>query len=150
MSRCLIAAAVAFAAWSQGTAGAAFKSTPTATHTITAHTLLAPTLSCTASGTGLLGATVHLTWPATADSTTADPYGPGFLTDGYEIDSGTTTGGPYPTFVATVARTATSYDDAGPAGGTSYYVIRNSKQLWRSAKSNQVTASVQTLSATCA
>jgi hypothetical protein len=119
-------------------------------NSVTGHTLVAPTLSCSASGSGLLGANVHLTWPATSDSTTVDKYSPAnFLTDGYEIDSGTTNGGPYPTVVATVARTATSANDGGPAGGTSYYVIRSTKSLWRSANSNQVTASVQLLSASC-
>jgi hypothetical protein len=149
VSKCLIATTVAVAVLTQGTAVATFNSIQTATHSITAHTLVTPTLSCTASGTGLLGATVHLTWPAASDSTTSDPYGSGFLTDGYEIDSGTINGGPYPTVVATATRTATSYNDTAPANGTSYYVIRSTKLLWRSAKSNQVTSSVQALSASC-
>jgi hypothetical protein len=88
-----------------------------------------------AAASGLSGTCAHavalLSWTATAST----------FADGYEILRGTTSGGPY-THVANVTGQATvTYSDSSLKKGTYYYVVRATKQLWRSTDSNQAAVS---------
>jgi hypothetical protein len=87
-----------------------------------------------AAPTGL-GATcsnsvAHLTWTQTSS----------IWADGYEVLRGTVNGGPYAVIATVVGRGTTTYNDATVNGSSIYYyVVRATKQLWRSGYSNQVT-----------
>lgn len=144
VARGLGALAVALAAWAEATtpAWATFHSAATASSTVSSHQLLAPTLSCGLVGVG----SVTLTWTAPADTLLADVYGTGFLTDGYEVAGGSTSGGPY-SAIATTA--ATTYTVSGLSNGTHYFVVRTTKKSWRSAGSNARTATVARGVTTC-
>jgi hypothetical protein len=132
VARGLGALAVALAVWAEGTtpAWATFRKTATASSTVSTHTLLAPTLSCGSTGFR----SVTMSWTAPADTLLADVYGTGFLAAGYELARGTTSGGPYPTTVATAVTLSTT---TGLANGTYYFVVRTTKNSWRSTNSNQ-------------
>jgi hypothetical protein len=128
MRRALVLAAVAVLVWATP-ALASFTSGGSASATVSAHQLGTPTLSC--GGLGILSVTLN--WTAPADTTQADVYGTGNLATGYELLRGTTSGGPYPTVVAT---TGTTHTDSLVAG-TYYYVVRTTKQQWKGPLSNQ-------------
>jgi len=87
-------------------------------------TLDAPT-SLNATG----GATISLSWTATADT----------YASGHRVFRSTTTGGPYSQIAEVTPRTATTYIDS-PSGGTYYYVVRAFYQNWESANSNEASA----------
>jgi hypothetical protein len=130
--------------WIHGTpeALATFRSTATASPTVSAHQLGVPTLSC--GGLGVLSVTLN--WTAPADTTQPDVYGSGFLASGYELARGTTAGGPYNT-VKLVSGTSST---ESLTAGTWYYVVRTVKHSWRGAKSNERRVNaVLFLAATC-
>ena len=125
------AAGVAVFLWIHGTpdAMATFQKTTTAGFSASAHLMGTPTLSCGALG--ILSAA--LTWTAPADTTQVDVYGTGFLASGYELARGTASGGPYNTLTA-VATTSTT---VSLSAGDFYFVVRTSKNSWRSTNSNE-------------
>lgn len=121
----VVAAATLFSLIGASVAGASFLDNASASGTLAAATLQAP--SALTSGTCLLGS-VTLSWTAT----------PSTWADGYEIRWSTTNGGPYttgsttsvlPTKVITGLSLLTTY----------YFVVRAYDGNWRSANSNQRT-----------
>lgn len=108
-------------------ASAAFTSNPAhPTLSASTGTLAAPS-SLAASCFLLTPTHIRLNWTATSST----------WADGYEILRSTTSGGPY-TSVGTVSgRNTTMGDNTRPNTGTFFYVVRATKQLWRSANSNQ-------------
>lgn len=108
--------------------------------TLSAATLAAPTGAVAVNGTCVARTSWHVNVSWTATTST--------VADGYEILRSTTTGGPY-TPVGTVAgRTTTTFTDTSPAANTTYfYVVQATRNLWRSANSNQAT--VTTLKQNC-
>lgn len=82
---------------------------------------------------------VNLLWTATSSA----------FADGYEIFRSTTNGGPYSSIATVNGRTTVTYTDTTTAFSTTYYyVVKATKNNWRSANSNQ--ASVTTKSNLCA
>ena len=77
------------------------------------------------------GASVSLSWTATADT----------YASGHRVLRGTATGGPYTQIAEVTPRTTTTYPDS-PAAGTYYYVVRAFYQSWESVNSNEASASV--------
>jgi hypothetical protein len=60
--------------------------------------------------------------------------------DGYDVLRGTTNGGSYPTIFHRVGRTTVSYNDASIDGNSVYYyVVRATKNNWRSSNTSQLT-----------
>ena len=60
--------------------------------------------------------------------------------DGYDVLRGTTSGGPYPTIFHRVGRNTVSYKDASVDGSSIYYyVVRATKNNWRSSNTVQRT-----------
>jgi hypothetical protein len=112
------------------TAWATFTRADSATTAVSAHQLVAPTLSC--GGVGVLQVTLN--WTAPGDTAQTDIYGSGFLASGYELAKGSTPGGPYTTVVAN--QTGTSKTDS-VTSGHSYYVVRTTKHLWKGPVSNE-------------
>jgi hypothetical protein len=106
---------------------AAFTSNPThPTLSVTSGTLAAPS-GLSASCFVLTPTHIRLNWTATSST----------WADGYEVFRSTASGGPY-TSVGTVSgHGTTSADNTRPNTGTFYYVVKATKQLWRSADSNQ-------------
>ena len=91
---------------------------------LSSATLAAPTgltLSCN-NGVAALG------WTATSST----------WADGYDVLRGTTNGGPYPTIVHVVGRATVTYNATLTGTVRLYYVVRASKNNWRSGNSNQV------------
>lgn len=85
----------------------------------------------------LTSTSVDLSWTPTTSA----------FADGYEILRSATTGGPYVS-IATLASTATTYTDSTVTFSTPYhYVVKATRNLWRSAASNE--ASVTTPTALC-
>jgi len=79
------------------------------------------------SATG--GASIALSWTATADT----------YASGHRVLRGTATGGPYTQIAEVTPRTTTTYVDS-PAAGTYFYVLRSYYQSWESVNSNEVSA----------
>ena len=133
----LAAAGAAVACAIAGTAVASFASSASAPHSVSTATLAAPTGLATVHGTCdvLSQARVTVTWVATAS---------GFA-DGYEIFRGTAAGGPYSS-IATVSGHATvAYTDATVAFATDYwYVVKATRNAWRSPNSGQATIKTKT------
>ena len=77
------------------------------------------------------GASVDLSWTATADT----------YADGHRVLRSTTSGGPYSQIAEVTPRTTTTYTDS-PADGTYYYVLRSFYQNWESANGNEASATV--------
>ena len=89
---------------------------------------LDPPTSLAATG----GTTAALTWVATPDA----------YATGYELQRATASGGPF-SVVATIApRTIVAASDAPASSGTYFYVLRSAFQNWRSADSNQASATI--------
>lgn len=121
-------------------ASATWVSSATAQQPISSAALAAPT-GTTASRstcTPLIQAQVLVTWTATSST----------FADGYEILRSTTSGGPY-TLIGTVSGHATtSFTDDTVAFSTTYhYVVRATRNQWRSPNSTQ--ASVTTPNVLC-
>jgi hypothetical protein len=84
-------------------------------------------LSASCSGT-----VASLRWTATASA----------FADGYEILRATTSGGPYTSVASVTGQGTTSFNDSSVVKKHAYYyVVRATKQLWRSGSSNEATAS---------
>ncbi len=83
------------------------------------------------------GASVSLSWTATADT----------YASGHRVLRGAATGGPYTQIAEVTPRTTTTYIDS-PAAGTYYYVARAFFQSWESVNSNEVSAVVGTPAST--
>lgn len=132
MKRAVVLAVVVMMVWA-APAFAAFNSTASASTIVSAHQLGTPTLSC--GSINVLNVTFN--WTAPADATQADVYGSGNLVTGYEVLRGTTSGGPYPTLVATVTPATTTTYTATVVAGTFYFVVRTIKQMWKGPFSNQ-------------
>jgi hypothetical protein len=93
---------------------------------LTSATLAAPTAPSASCNNGV--ATIR--WTATSST----------WADGYDVLRGTTNGGPYPTTFHVNGRTTVSYNDSTINGSSRYYyVIRASKNNWRSSNTTQVT-----------
>ncbi len=125
--------AVAFVIAALATAGGAPRSTfarltdtDTSTKSISTDTLNPPT-SLAASG----GASIGLSWVATVDT----------YATGYEIWRSTVSGSGYALVGSATPRSATTATNS-PGAGTYYYVLRSYFQNWRSANSNQASATV--------
>ena len=88
---------------------------------------LAPPTAMGATG----GASVDLSWTATADT----------YADGHRVLRGTASGGPYSQIAEVTPRTTTTYTDS-PAAGTYYYVLRSFFENWESANGNEASATV--------
>ncbi len=111
--------------------GAAFTDTTGNTSNAwSADSLDAPTM-LTATG----GGDVTLSWTASADT----------YATGHRIFRATSSGGPYTQIAQVTPRTTTSYLDS-PAAGTYYYVVRAYSSGWESTNSNQVVATVTSVS----
>jgi len=95
-------------------------------NTFTTDTLDPPT-GLTASG----GASITLSWTASADA----------YASGHRVFRGTSSGGPYTQIAQVTPRTTTSYVDS-PTPGTYYYVVRAYYQSWESANGNEASASI--------
>jgi hypothetical protein len=129
---------LALAALCASTATAAFNSSPAASHQISTGTLAAPTGLGAARGACVLltSTAVNLTWTATTS-----PFA-----GGYEIRRATTNGGPYTSIGTVAGQATTTYTDSTVAFSTAYYyVVRASRNLWRSSNSNQATVTTQTI-----
>lgn len=111
---------------------ARYTDTAAATGSFAADTLAAPT-SLAATG----GATVTLTWVASADS----------YATGYGIYRSATSGSGYALVSSVTPGTATTTTDS-PGAGTWYYVVRTTFQSWASVNSNQASAVVTATSTT--
>jgi hypothetical protein len=131
--RCLLITTLAFILSVSGSiaARATFTNAAAGTTVVSAHQLLASTLSC--GGGGILQITLN--WTAPADTTQPDVYGSGFRAAGYELLRSSSSGGPY-TVRATVALGTTSYTDSISSGHW-YYVVRTTKHSWKGPISNQ-------------
>ena len=81
------------------------------------------------------GASVDLSWTATADT----------YAGGHRVLRSTTSGGPYTQIAGVTPRTTTTYTD-NPAAGTYYYVVRAFYQNWESVNGNEASASVSGIS----
>lgn len=88
-------------------------------------TLDSPT-GLTATG----GASISLSWTATADT----------YASGHRVFRSATSGGPYSQIAEVTPQTTTTYVD-DPGGGTYFYVVRAFYQNWESANSNEASAS---------
>ena len=108
-------------------ARAAWTTSPTGSGTAKATTI-AGTGTLTSACGGLNGS-VRLNWSAT----------PTPWADGYEALWGTTSGGPYTSSATT---TNLTYTTPSLALGTYYFVVRATKESWRSVSSNQVSRTV--------
>lgn len=121
--------------------GATFSSTTTSVSmSVGTGSLSAPSGLVSVNGTCVANVSIsaNLSWTATPSS----------FADGYEILRGTSAGGPY-TSIATVSGqgTTTYVNTSLDFLTTYYYVVRATKNNWRSADSNQ--SSVTTLSTLC-
>jgi hypothetical protein len=107
---------------------AAFTSNPShPTSSVSTATLAAPT-SLSASCFLLTPTHIRLNWTATSSA----------WADGYEIFRGTVSGGPYSSVGTVSGQGTTTFDNTRPSGSTTYYyVVKSTKQLWRSVNSNQ-------------
>lgn len=121
-----VVAALAIAGGAPRSTLARLTDTDTSTQNISTDTLNPPT-SLAASG----GATIGLSWVATVDT----------YASGYEIWRSTVSGSGYALAGSATPRSATSATDS-PAAGTYYYVLRSYFQNWRSANSNEASATV--------
>lgn len=121
-------------------AAATFAGEASAAHTISSATLAAPTGLAAANGLCLVGTSieVELSWTATVST----------FADGYEIFRSTASGGPYSLVGSAAGQATTSYSDATVGFSTTYYyVVRSTRNEWRSADSSE--AVVTTLSSFC-
>ncbi len=137
--RILLTAAVVAAVGTANTAVAAFTPTaPSASNSISTATLAAPTGLSAARGTCVIltSTQINLSWTATASA----------FADGYQILRSTTDGGPYTTIASVSGRnTTTSVDTTVAFSTTYYYVVKATRNLWRSTPSNQASVTTQTL-----
>lgn len=141
MRRCLVAVAaflapllIGHAAWALWTDDA------TASASYTTASLAAPTNPATAAGvcTLVVGDRIDVSWTATAST----------WADGYEVLRSTTAGGPYSVAGTVVGQAVTTYTDGPLAFSTTYYyVVRSTKNNWRSADTAEVSRT--TRSAVC-
>lgn len=132
------ALAAVLVACSVAAASAAFMASASSGATYSAATLSAPSGLSSSAGpcTALSSASIRLDWVASPSS-----WG-----DGYEVLRSTASGGPYSS-IGTVAgvSTLTYLDGSLPFSTTYYYVVRATKQSWRSALTAQVSRTTPTL-----
>jgi hypothetical protein len=135
----LTAAAFAATVPTGSTAVASFTRTaPSASHTVSTGTLAAPTGLSAATGTCVIltSTQVNLSWTATSST----------FADGYQILRSTTNGGPYTIIASVSGRSTTTFVDTTVAFSTTYYyVVKATRNLWRSTQSNQASVTTQTL-----
>jgi predicted ribosomally synthesized peptide with SipW-like signal peptide len=116
----LVAVVFATCAW------AAFTSTKSASGSVTAGSLAAPT-GLTASCV-VLSSNVNLSWTATVST----------IATGYKILRATVSGGPYSTVGTVSGRTTTTFTDTIATLTTGYWVVQATRNNWTSPNSNQV------------
>lgn len=109
----------------------------TGTTSVTPNDFATDTLNPPTSLTATSGASVNLSWTATANT----------YASGHRVLRGTATGGPYTQIAEVTPRTTTTYIDS-PAAGTYYYVARAFYQSWESVNSNEASAVVGTPAST--
>jgi predicted ribosomally synthesized peptide with SipW-like signal peptide len=105
-------------------AWAAFTSTKSASNSVTAGSLAAPT-GLTASCV-LLSSNVNLSWTATTST----------IATGYTILRATGSGGPYSTVGSVSGRTTTTFTDTIATMTTRYWVVQATRNSWTSPNSN--------------
>jgi hypothetical protein len=117
---------------------AGFSGTASATQTATSGALAAPTGLTAAGGCQVLvlGPKIELAWTASAST---------FAT-GYDILRATSSAGPYSLRASVNGRATTTYTDTSVGTSSTYhYVVRASRNLWRSPDSNRASATTPTL-----
>jgi predicted ribosomally synthesized peptide with SipW-like signal peptide len=120
-----VAVAVLVGLVSATCAWAAFTSTKSATGSVAAGSLAAPT-GLTAACVSL-SSNVTLSWTATTST----------IATGYAILRATTTGGPYSQIGTVSGRTTTTFTDTIGALQTRYWVVEATRNSWTSPNSNQ-------------
>lgn len=108
---------------------------------VSTGTLAAPTGGAAANQncTPLASTEVRVTWTATTSA----------FADGYEVLRALVSGGPYVSLGTVAGLSTTAFTDTSVVFSTSYfYVVRATKNNWRSANSNE--ASVTTPTSLCA
>ncbi len=105
--------------------------------TYSSGTLGPPTAVAAANGacTVLTSTSVNLSWTATASA----------FADGYQVLRSTTSGSGYASVGSVSGRTTSSFTDTTPAFLTTYYyVVRSTRNTWRSGNSNEATVTTPT------
>lgn len=131
-----VAAAVGALLLVQGAASAGWSDGAAASGSISSATLAAPTSPATAAGqcVPLSADRIVVSWSASSSA----------WATGYEIARSATSGGPF-SAVGTVNAPAVSYSDGPLAFSTTYYyVVRATKDSWRSADTVEVTKATRT------
>jgi hypothetical protein len=128
----LVAIAIVVATLGLATAGprstlASLSDSAASTLSVSTDTLDPPT---GLSATG--GTSASLSWTATVDT----------YASGYEVWRSTTSGSGYALTSTVTPRSATTTTDTPGGAGTYYYVLRSYFQNWRSANSNQASATI--------
>ncbi|MGH9149468.1 MAG: fibronectin type III domain-containing protein [Acidimicrobiales bacterium] len=132
---CFVAAGLALL--TPAVALAAFDTTALAPTSVATATLAAPTSPGTSFGacTLLVSDTIVVSWTATSST----------WAGGYEVYRSTTSGGPYTLRATVPGQSSTSFSDGGLAFSTTYYyVVRATKNAWRSPYTAQVSRTTRT------
>jgi hypothetical protein len=112
-------------------ASAAWRSTASASHTVSTATLAPPTSPATAAGTCIptVSDSVVVSWTPTGST----------WADGYLVSRATKSGGPYEVVATVVGQGVSSYSDSGLLFDTTYrYVVEATKYDWRSPQTAEV------------
>lgn len=119
-------------------AGASWLDQSSATHTLASDALAAPTAPSATHGpcNAVTGPTIRLSWTTTSST----------WADGYEVGQSLVAGGPYTTTYTVAGQGTTTVTTPSLAFATTYYfVVKSTKQQWRSAPTAEVSFTTRAL-----